>query len=166
MAPRRWFTQARSITHHIGAQKTSLHSLLSISVSLPCSSSNCKVTLLSKWWFSGMAQKQKPPATPKITLLIWPLLHLSLQALASGVTPGWQRCWKEWDQRWNISQACWISMFKPLACLCLLSGSWAGLQWSLRLELKLWWSGSTGLTLARLPVNMLGLRWLLSGDWW
>lgn len=51
---------------------------------------------------------------------------------ATGVTPGPERCWKVWDQSSNISQVGWISIFKAMACLCLLSGSWAGLQHSQR----------------------------------
>lgn len=79
---------------------------------------------------------------------------------ATGVTPGLGRCWKEWDQSSNISQALWISMFKAMVCLCLLSGSWAGLQYSQRLEIRLWWSSPTGLALACLPVRTLRLkRW-------
>ena len=78
---------------------------------------------------------------------------------ATGVTPAPERCWKVWDQSSNISQAGWISIFKAVACLCLLSGSWAGLQHSQHLETRLWWSSPTGLALARLPAHTLQLKW-------
>lgn len=54
--------------------------------------------------------------TFKRPLLLLPLPHPPLH--------GVQGCWKEWDQRRNISQARWISTFKPMECLCL-SFSWA-----------------------------------------
>lgn len=78
-------------------------------------------------------------------------LILILGVHSTGVTPELERCWKEWDQSSNISQAWWISMFKPMVCLCLLSGSWAGLQYSEGLEIRLWWCSPNGLALARLP---------------